>query len=190
MIKKLIPDDYYNSIDDIPFTKLYDAGYRLILTDLDNTIVSYKVLDPTLESHNLKKKLEDIGFEVIIVSNSKKDRVDRFASELGLPYVKNAMKPLKKGYKRAIKKVASKKYSKNEIFTIGDQIMTDIFGSKRLGLTTVLVKAIDRKTEVWTTRFNRKMEKFFIRRIKNKMPNIYKEKLEKYVGDTYDSEEM
>lgn len=190
MIKKLIPDYYYNSIDDIPFTKLYEEGYRLILTDLDNTIVSYKVLDPTLESHNFKKRLEEIGFEVIIVSNSKKDRVDRFAKELGLPYVKHAMKPLKKGYKRAMKKVASMKYNTNEILTIGDQIMTDVFGSKRLKLTTVLVKAIDRKTEVWTTRFNRKMEKFFMKRIKKKMPNVYKEKLEEYVGDTYDSKEM
>jgi HAD superfamily phosphatase (TIGR01668 family) len=190
MIKKLIPDYYYNSIDDIPFTKLYDEGYRLILTDLDNTIVSYKVLDPTKESHDFKKMLEEIGFEVIIVSNSKKDRVDRFSTELGLPYVKHAMKPLKKGYKRAMKKVASKQYPKSEILTIGDQIMTDIFGSKRLKLTTILVKAIDRKTEVWTTRFNRKMEKFFLKRIKKKLPNLYKEKLEKYVGDAYDSEEM
>lgn len=190
MIKKLIPDYYYNSIDDIPFTKLYEDGYRLILTDLDNTIVSYKVLDPTEESHNFKKMLEEIGFEVIIVSNSKKDRVDRFASELDLPYVKSAMKPLKKGYKRAIKKVASKQYPKNQILTIGDQIMTDVFGSKRLNLTTLLVKAIDRKTEVWTTRFNRRMEKFFLKRIKKKLPNVYKEKLEEYVREAYDSEEM
>lgn len=190
MIKKLIPDYYYNSIDDIPFAKLYEEGYRLILTDLDNTIVSYKVLDPTAQSKDWKKKVEEIGFEVIVVSNSKKDRVDRFSTELGLPYVKHAMKPLKKGYKRAIKKVASKEYAKNQILTIGDQIMTDIFGSKRLKLTTILVKAIDRKTEVWTTKFNRKLEKFFLKRIKKKMPIVYKEKLEKYVGDAYDSEKM
>ena len=41
MIKKLFPDDYYNSIDDIPFTKLYDAGYRLILTDLDKLYAEF-----------------------------------------------------------------------------------------------------------------------------------------------------
>lgn len=190
MIKKLIPDNYYNSINDIPFTKLYEDGYRLILTDLDNTLVSYKVLDPTVESHNWKKMVEEIGFEIIVVSNSKKERVDRFSKELNLPYVKHAMKPLKKGYKRAINKVASKKYSKDQIITIGDQIMTDIFGSKRLKLTTILVKAIDRKTEIWTTRFNRRLEKFFIKRIKNKMPNVYDEKLKNYVGDTYDGKEM
>ena len=28
MIKKLIPDYYYNSIDDIPFTKLYDENNK------------------------------------------------------------------------------------------------------------------------------------------------------------------
>ena len=76
MIKKLIPDKYYKTINDIPYTELYDKGFRLILTDLDNTLISYKETDPTIELHAWLKMVKEIGFEVIIVSNSKKYRVD------------------------------------------------------------------------------------------------------------------
>ncbi|MBO5711323.1 MAG: YqeG family HAD IIIA-type phosphatase [Acholeplasmatales bacterium] len=185
MIKKLIPDYYYDTIEDIPFDKFYADGFRLILTDLDNTLVSYKVAEPISETFAWKDRMHSLGYEVIVVSNSKKDRVDRFSRKLGLPYVKHAMKPLLKGYKKAIKKVASRKYKKEEILVLGDQLMTDIFGSKRLGLTTVIVTAIDRKTEVWTTRFNRRLEKFFLKRIKRKMPKMYEEKLKAYVEVTH-----
>ena len=47
MLKKLIPDEYYNSIEDIPYNKLYAQGIRLILTDLDNTLISYREDEPT-----------------------------------------------------------------------------------------------------------------------------------------------
>ena len=36
-----------------------------------------------------------MGFEVIIVSNSRKHRVEHFANKLGLPFVKFAKKPTK-----------------------------------------------------------------------------------------------
>ena len=68
--------------------------------------------------------------------------------------------------------------------------MTDVFGSKRCKLYTIIVKAIDRKTEVWTTKINRKLERHFLKKIEKKMPEVYKEKLEEYVGDKDDSKEM
>lgn len=47
---------------------------------------------------------------------------------------------------------------------IGDQIFTDIFGGKRLGLYAVLVVPIDEK-EFITTRLVRKMERAFLERL-------------------------
>ena len=63
MIKKLIPDYYFKTINDIPYTKLYEEGYRLILTDLDNTLISYKEKEPTEELFKWKEEVENIGFE-------------------------------------------------------------------------------------------------------------------------------
>lgn len=186
MIKKLIPDYYYKTIEDIPYNKLYANGIRLILTDLDNTLISYKCTDPTEALISWKNRLTQMGFEIIIVSNSRKHRVEHFARLLELPFVKFAKKPTKFGLKKAIR-MASKSYAKAEIMEIGDQVMTDVFASKRLGVLTVLVKAIDKKTEILPTKINRKLEEHFLKRIKRKYPKVYQEKLEEYVRDKHDN---
>ncbi|MGM9971906.1 MAG: YqeG family HAD IIIA-type phosphatase [Anaeroplasmataceae bacterium] len=181
-VKKFIPEEYYTTIYDIDYIKLYEMGKRLILTDLDNTLISYKESMPTKELIDWKNKLEEMGFEIIICSNNKKLRVSSFSNNLGLKYVYSAKKPLKCGLKKAIKK-ASRKYNRDEIVEIGDQIMTDQFGSKRMKLYTIMVKNIDPKTEIWTTRFNRRIENRIIKRIMNKYPSLYKEKLQRYVSE-------
>ena len=123
-----------------------------------------------------------MGFEIIICSNNHKKRVLSFSNELGVKCVWMAKKPLKGGLRKALKK-ASRKYNKNEVVEIGDQLMTDQFASKRFKLYTIMVKNIDPKTEVWTTRFNRRLENKVLRRIKKKYPDLYDEKLERYVGE-------
>lgn len=181
-LKKFIPEEYHTTIYDIDFNKLYDMGYKLILTDLDNTLVSYKIKEPTKELLEWKERLEDIGFEIIICSNNNNSRVKEFACKMDLKYISKARKPLKSGLKKAIK-LSNKLYKRSEIIEIGDQIMTDQFGSKRLGLYTIMVKNIDPKTEVWTTRFNRRLEGKILRRIEKKYPSLFKEKLERYVSE-------
>lgn len=180
MIEKMIPDYYYKTIYDIPFDKLYEQGIRLILTDLDNTLISYEEELPNDKLFELKNKLNEMGFEFILVSNSRKHRVDKFASAYQIPYVKFSLKPLKRGINMAIKKVASKKYNSNEIVLLGDQLMTDVFGAKRCNITAILIEAIDKKTDIGPTQFNRKLERFFIKRIKKKYPELYQERLMEY----------
>ena len=71
MIKKLIPDYYFKSIYDIPYETLYSEGIRLLLLDMDNTLISYKETLPSDNLKELKKRLENMGFELILVSNSR-----------------------------------------------------------------------------------------------------------------------
>ena len=191
MIKKLIPTYYYNSIYDIDYQKLYDSGIRLILTDLDNTLISYKESVPNDDLKNLIIKLKNMGFEIIIVSNSSKGlRAKKFAEILDLKYTKMSLKPLKRGINKAIKKLASRKYSKDEIILFGDQLMTDIFGANRAKISSVLVKAVDKQTDILPTRINRKLEIHFLKKIRRKYNRLYKEKLEAYVEASYDNKKM
>ena len=74
--------------------------------------------------------MEAMGFEIIIVSNSRKERVEHFANLLKLPFVKFAKKPMLFGMRKAIKK-ASRSYKSEEIAVLGDQLMTDVFAAKR-----------------------------------------------------------
>ncbi len=191
MIKKLIPTYYYNSIYDIDYQKLYDNGIRLILTDLDNTLISYKESMPNDDLKNIIIKLKNMGFEIIIVSNSSKGlRAKKFAEILDLKYTKMSLKPLKRGINKAIKKLASRKYSKDEIILFGDQLMTDIFGANRAKISSVLVKAVDKQTDILPTRINRKLEIHFLKKIRRKYNRLYKEKLEAYVEASYDNKKM
>lgn len=187
MIKKLIPNFYYPSIYEMNLEEIYNSGIRLILTDLDNTLISYKETLPNVRIREWVKKAHNLGFEVIIVSNSRKTRVTTFAEALELPCVKFSTKPLKRGIKKAIYKVASKKYHNDEILLMGDQMMTDIFGGNRCKIKTVLIKPVDKKTDTFPTRWNRFWEKCFLKRIKRKMPHEYDAHLKQYVGDSYDN---
>ena len=182
---KFIPTIYKETVFDVDYIKLYESGIRLILTDLDNTLVSYKddvVSEKLLEFINERK---NEGFEVMIISNnSSEKRVKEFAEKLDIKYISKAMKPLKGGFKKILKK-ASRKYNPDEIVAIGDQLMTDVFAANRMNYTSILVKAIDRKTETWTTRFNRALEKYVLKRIMKKHQKLYEEKLKFYNEENY-----
>ena len=181
MLKKFIPTYVYKSIYDIDFKSLYDKGIRLILTDLDNTLISYKEKLPNERLFEFKKMIEDMGFEFILVSNSRKGRVDTFSHAFNIRCQKFSTKPLKRGIKKAIK-MANKKYNKNEILLMGDQIMTDVLGANRCGINSCLIFPVDKSTEHKGTRFNRKMEQFFLNRLRKskKYKNIYEEKLKEF----------
>lgn len=180
--KNIIPDDYVSSIFDIDYNKLYSNGKRLILTDLDNTLISYKATEPTDELYKWKSELEGMGFEIIIVSNSGKKRVKHFANMLGIKYVNLSTKPLKRGLKKALK-IASTKYKKEEVVVLGDQLLTDVYGAKRMKLSMVLVKAIDNKTERLVTKHNRKNEDKMLKKVCKKNYGLYLVKLKKYEED-------
>ena len=68
--EKFIPTIYKETIFDVDYIKLYESGIRLILTDLDNTLISYKESEPKIEQYHWLKDVKELGFEVIIVSNN------------------------------------------------------------------------------------------------------------------------
>jgi len=59
------------------------------------------------------------------------------------------------------------------VMVIGDQVMTDIYGAKRMGFHAILVDAINRETERWYTRINRWFERLTLKRIERKDPDYY-----------------
>ena len=182
---KFIPSIYSKTVFDIDYIKLYESGIRLILTDLDNTLVSYKddVVNDKLLAWIKARKEE--GFEILIISNNSKDlRVKNFALKLDVKYIARAMKPLKGGFKKILK-LASRKYNPEEIVAIGDQLMTDVFAANRMNYTSILVKAIDCKTETWTTRLNRKMERHVLKVIAKKYPETFEKVLRVHKEETY-----
>jgi len=171
---KFIPSEFHATFFDIDFNKLYKKGLRVILTDLDNTLITYEEFVPT---DTIMKKLDsirEIGFEVFIISNNHPPRINTFLKGTNYLGIGNAKKPLKKGIKKALS-LSEKEYFLDEVVIIGDQLMTDIYGANRFGVYNILVNPLKRKTEKWYTRFNRKIEIKMLEKIKKKNIKEYNE---------------
>lgn len=171
-IKTFIPTIIVKSIYDIDFVKLYASGKKYILFDLDNTLIPY---DKNFADDKLKiflNGLKNQGFKMMIVSNNHNKRVTDFCKDVDIPCINSARKPFKNGFKRALK--AMNVNDKKEVISIGDQLMTDILGSNRFHIDSILVRPIKKSNERWYTRNNRKMEKSVLKRLKKYDEQIYK----------------
>lgn len=167
-----VPYQCYQNIYIIDYNKLYEDGIRIILFDLDNTIMGYHQDHPTSKEIEFFKSLKDIGFIPVIMSNNHLKRIEKIASKLEIDKMANSKKPLKCGYKKILKRY--KDYDTTQFIAIGDQIVTDIWGANRNGIKAILINAIRLDNEKWYTRFNRRLENYIIeKKIKKHDINIY-----------------
>ena len=138
----LFPKAYEKTTYDIDFEKLYAAGYRGIIFDIDNTLVSYKTEYADERAKNFLSMLLQNGIKYAFVSNNHKGRVEKVAKEFKAPFVSNAGKPFTFGIRHAMAKMGAKR---KETVLIGDQVFTDIYAGKRTGIKTIMVNPIDAK---------------------------------------------
>ncbi|MFC5703718.1 YqeG family HAD IIIA-type phosphatase [Cohnella faecalis] len=165
MFERLLPDQIVNTVFDIDLNALKSQGVRGIITDLDNTLVSAKTALATPELIAWLDRVEKAGFKVVILSNNNGSRVSKFAEPLGIPFIPMARKPQGKSFRKALVLL---ELSANQAVVVGDQMMTDVLGGRRMGLHTILVTPIARGEEGWGTRINRRIEKFALARLSRK----------------------
>ncbi len=144
MFKAIYPDEYLDSTYEIDFEQLYDDGYRGIIFDIDNTLVPHGAPADD-RSKRLLNYLRDRGFKIVLLSNNSKARVDMFNKDLQLDCIPMGAKPFLKNYKKAMQIMGT---SKENTFFVGDQLFTDVWGAKRLGIRSILVKPINAKEEI------------------------------------------
>ncbi len=144
MLDMFYPDEYKDSTYDIAFEDLYDAGYRGIIFDIDNTLVPHGA--PADErAKTLFAQLKELGFACCLLSNNQEPRVKMFHEAVHVNYIFNAHKPSIKNYQRAMEMMGTD--LDNTIF-VGDQLFTDVWGAKRTGIRNILVKPIHPKEEI------------------------------------------
>lgn len=165
---KFEPKMYYKSIFNINYKLLLEKNIRVLIFDLDNTIIDADKSVPSNEVVELFQKLKN-NFEVFIASNNKKPRVRSIGKSLGVHAFYSVIKPTKK-----IKKLLLHKYEvkMEEVAIIGDQIVTDILMGNRLNMLTILVDPMSEK-DLKVTYFNRFLEKKIMKKIKFKRGNYY-----------------
>ena len=144
MFERFFPDAYMDSTYVIDFEKLYKEGIRGVIFDIDNTLVPHGA--PADErAIRLFARLRSIGLDYCLISNNQLPRVKPFADAVQAKFVEDAHKPSRKNYLKAMKLMHVDLDS--GIF-VGDQIFTDVYGAKRCGMRTILVKPLHPKEEI------------------------------------------
>ena len=144
MLERFYPDHEKDSAYKLDYEGLYVKGYRGIIFDVDNTLVPHGA-PADRQTIRLFRRLHNIGFDTILLSNNKEPRVKSFAEQVESKYIFKAGKPSGRGYLAAMEQMGT---TKDTTLFIGDQLFTDVWGAKKLGITNYLVKPIHPKEEI------------------------------------------
>ena len=129
-----------DSIYDISGEALARRGIKLLLADLDNTLVPYGVPLPDDKLIRWRDELHACGITLFVLSNNRHENRPRIFSEgLDVPYIGHAGKPKTHSFYKAMEDM---RVTKEQTAIIGDQIFTDVLGGNRAGVSTILVKPI------------------------------------------------
>ncbi len=144
MFNMFFPDAYLDSVHEVDFEAFKEKGYKAVLFDIDNTLVCHGA-PATPEIIEFFEKLRDMGYQAMVMSNNKEPRVKSFAEAVGgIGYIYKANKPAKRSYLQCMESMGTD--VSNTLF-VGDQLFTDVWGAKRCGIHSILVKPIDKKEE-------------------------------------------
>ena len=130
----------YHDIYELTGEALARRGFKLLLADLDNTLVPYGVPLPDEKLKAWRDELAAHGVTLVILSNNRKEHRPRiFAEALGVPYIGHAGKPKTPSFYRAMEQMG---VTKEQTAIVGDQVFTDVLGGSRAGVSAILVKPI------------------------------------------------
>ena len=142
-MKLFKPDYYVKSFEHVQVKRLKKAGIRLLLCDIDNTLVAYDDKMPNQKVINFIHHMQSNGIEVALCSNSPKKRATRFSDSLSVSKTYAfSCKPFPHMFF-----VASRQHhiKRKEIALIGDQMYTDILGANLAGCYSILTAPIATK---------------------------------------------
>ena len=154
------PNYMFGHYYDITPAFLQSIGVRGLLIDIDNTLAPYEQPEPDDRIRLWFRGLEEAGIKAALVSNNHAPRVEHFNRTLGLLAFWDSGKPKKKTLLKAMQALG---VSDRETAMLGDQLLTDAYAGKHIGLPAIIVPPIKDKTNLFF-RFKRLCERPFIRK--------------------------
>jgi HAD superfamily phosphatase (TIGR01668 family) len=164
MLERYRPDIIVPRLEFLDQDELQARGLRGIVLDLDNTICQWHGSEPGPERREWVARAKE-RFSLCILSNTIKGRrLRRIGADLGLPTVARwayGRKPMAEGYRAAMRHTATEPV---QTAMVGDQLLTDIAGANRLGMTSVWALPLSRH-EFISTKVARAFERVIVRRL-------------------------
>lgn len=159
MLHPLTPAHAVENLHSIDLDQLWESGKRLLLLDVDNTLVQWKqetFSDPIVKWIGEAKAL---GFGICLVSNTNHlERLERLSKNLGVETVRGRFKPSRAMFRLAMIKFGCRP---DQTIMVGDQLMTDILGANRAGLEAYWVRKMEGDEFAGTSLINRRIERLF-----------------------------
>ncbi|MBP3555716.1 MAG: YqeG family HAD IIIA-type phosphatase [Clostridia bacterium] len=162
-----VPDMMFDSVFEIEPEMLIERNIRAVVLDIDNTLVTYGVAEPTEEVIAWIETLKSAGLHVAIASNNHEPRVALFNKKLGVFTTWESKKPSARSVKTACEHFGVKA---EEAVVIGDQIFTDVWCARNAGALAILVKPIPYPENLFF-KCKRILEKPFIRTYRRRHQN-------------------
>lgn len=159
----LTPNMQVRKITDITIEMLRENNIKGMILDVDNTLIDLDRV-PLEGIKEWMDNMKNEGIKFCIASNSlKKDKIEKVAKMLDIPYVHFSAKPTKIGLKKA-KQILGIENNEN-IAEVGDQLFTDVLGTNRMKMFSILTEPLCEE-KVKINNLKRKLEKRVLRRIK------------------------
>ncbi len=158
------PDEVVASLELVDQDALYQRGIRNLIIDLDNTIVAWRSeeIEPKRLAW-LQRAAERFG--ICILSNTIfGQRLNRIADRLGVERLAVwhfDRKPRRYGFGKALRLLKARH---QETAMIGDQLVADILGARRMGLYCIWVSPISSE-EFFVTKLARIIERIYTKRL-------------------------
>ena len=144
ILEPFYPKEWVDSTYEIDWEGWREKGKKGVIFDIDNTLVPHGA--PADErAIRLFARLRSIGLDYCLISNNQLHRVKPFADAVQAKFVEDAHKPSRKNYLKAMKLMH---VDLDSCIFVGDQIFTDVYGAKRCGMRTILVKPLHPKEEI------------------------------------------
>jgi hypothetical protein len=156
VLHPLAPAHAADSLHQVDLQRLWDRGKRLILIDVDNTLVQWKAENFAQPVLDWLAQAKQMGFNLCIISNTNRlDRLARLSELLGIETVRGRFKPSRAMFRLAMIKFKCKP---EQTIMIGDQLFTDVLGANRSGIEAVWVRKMEGR-EFGPTSISRFMER-------------------------------
>ena len=85
-LENYMPDFALEKAYDVTVDSLKKHGIKVVLVDLDNTLIAWNNPDGTPEMRQWLHDLRDAGIPVVVVSNNKYERVKRAVEKFGIEF--------------------------------------------------------------------------------------------------------
>lgn len=152
----LQPERYFSRISHINIKRdLLDCGFRFVLLDIDNTILSRATHDVPRDVGLWLAQARDAGVQFCLVSNNWHENVHQLANRLSMPIVAKAMKPIPAALFVAMHKLGAKRA---ETVMVGDQLSTDVLAAHNAGISAYLLAPLVEQ-DLKHTRYVRMVER-------------------------------